>query len=241
MSAGTLPTPVQVSPPSPRGSLLAAVELMKTLGRGESVLIAPVSWGEYLWFDAQRDYLRPNVKLVYADGRLEFMATSFAHDRHSRRVHDVVKVVAEELGVVLIAGGGMTLNRDDLESGLQADECFYIQSVEAVRFLDEIDLATHPPPDLAVEVDRTNSSIPKEPIYRRLGVPELWRVEANAVTFRVRQSDGTYADQPNSRAFPLVSSADLTRLVFAHTGLDDITFIRNVRNWVRTLVPPPQP
>lgn len=237
MSTAVLPTP---APPRPRPSLVAMVELMKVLDRGQSASLDGVSWAEYLWFDRRRDEVRPKAKLTYADGRLEFMTTSFLHDRFSRRLGMCVSVFAEEFGVPVIAGGGTTFRREDLENGLEPDECFYIQSLEAVRFLEDIDLSVHPPPDLAIEVDRTNSSIPKEPICVRLGVPELWRFDDTAVTFRVRQPDGTYQTQAASRSFPAVNSADLSRLVFGHTGLDDVVFIRNVRNWARTLIPQQQ-
>lgn len=238
MSAATLPTPAPASPPRPRPYLVRAVELMRAMGPGEAFLLNGVSWEEYRWFDAQRDQFRPKAKLVYSDGRLEIVTVSYAHDRSSRRLYDFILAVAMELKVPLIPAGGFTLERDDLEEGLQADECFYIQNLEAVRFLEEIDLAVHPPPDLAIEVDRTNSSIPKEPIYERLGVPELWRLQQNALTFRVRQPDGTYLTQPTSRAFPLITSADAGRLLFALAALDSLAFIDNIRNWVHTLVSP---
>jgi Uma2 family endonuclease len=236
MSAATLPTPVR-PPAVPRPSVVAAVEVMKVLGAGEGFLLNDVSWEDYRWFDAQRDQFRPKVKLVYSDGRLEIVSTSFAHDRNSRRLYGVVMVLGEELNLVVFAGGGFTLDREDLANGVQADECFYIQNAEAVRFVDDIDLTVHPPPDLVVEVDRTSSSIPKEPIYRRMGVPELWRLEEAAVVFRVLQSDGSYATAPTSRAFPLLTATDLTRMLFTHTALDAIAFTRNFRNWVRTLLP----
>jgi Uma2 family endonuclease len=235
MSAATLPT--TAAPPKPRPYLLRAVELMKAMGPGEAFLLNGVSWEEFRWFDAQRDQFRPKAQLVYSDGRLEIVTVSYAHDRSSRRLYDFILAVAMELKVPFMPGGGFTLDRDDLEEGLQADECFYIQNLEAVRFLDVIDLAVHPPPDLAIEVDRTNSSIPKEPIYERLGVPELWRLEPNALTFRVRQPDGTYLTRPTSRTFPLISSAEAGRLLIALAALDSLAFIENIRNWVRTLVP----
>lgn len=37
--------------------------------------------------------------------------------------------------------------------------CYYIQNEQAVRGKAEIDLTTDPPPDLAIEVDNTSSSI----------------------------------------------------------------------------------
>ncbi|HEY9779787.1 MAG TPA: Uma2 family endonuclease [Leptolyngbyaceae cyanobacterium] len=43
------------------------------------------------------------------------------------------------------------------------------------RDRQEIDLDRDLPPDLMLEVDFSNSSLNKLPIYTALGVPEIWR------------------------------------------------------------------
>jgi len=240
----TIPTSLSASPPAPplvaqpKSVIEAAVALLPVMQPGQRILLDGISWADYVWFDLQRDELRPHAKLTYDHGRLEIdMASSFFHDRHSRKLCIVVMVISAIFGVATIAGGGTTFHREDLESGLEPDECFYIQNAEVVCKLTDIDLSIHPPPDLAIEVDRTNSSIPKETIYYQLGVPELWRFDDSAVTFLVRQSDGTYRDQAASRSFPILTSDELSRFVWDNYTLDDGAYLLRAMTWAKTLLP----
>jgi hypothetical protein len=75
----------------------------------------------------------------------------------------------------------MTFRREDLDRGLEPDNCYYIQHEAAVRERDEIDLTIEPPPDLAVEVDITASSIDRLSIYMALGVPAALEAGANII------------------------------------------------------------
>ena len=70
-------------------------------------------------------------------------------------------------------------------------------------------LRTDPPPDLAIKVDVTHSSLNHLSISAKLGVPEVWRLEGNVLTFYVLGAEGTYLAAVASRSFPLVSPADL--------------------------------
>lgn len=237
MTAATLPTPA-AAPPTELG---AFVELMLRLRAGKSAVLDGVTWDEYVWFDEKRDELRPGVRLTYDRGRLEVMTTSFFHDRVSRRLAAVVMVFSAVLRVPVLGGGSTTFRRADLERGLEPDECFYVQNIERVRPLADIDLTVHPPPDLAIEIDHASSSVPKQPIYAQLGVPELWRFDDSVVTFLIRQPNGGYLPQPTSRAFPTVNSAELTRFVMSHTDLDEGAFLLNCMSWATAAFVPPQP
>lgn len=233
MSATTLPTPAQAVPPT---ELDAFVELMLRLRPGKAAFLDGVTWEEYDRFDRTRDELRPNVRITYDRGGLEIMTTSYAHDHTSERLNDIIKLVGVELDIPFEPAGRTTFRREDVERGLEPDQCFYIQSVAAVAGVREIDLTVHPPPDLAVEVEHTRSSLPKQPIYAALRVPEVWRFDGTAVTFLALQPGGEYQPQPTSRAFPPVTSADVTRLVLM-TAANHNAFLRAVRAWAAALAP----
>jgi Uma2 family endonuclease len=219
---------------------LAAVGVLRALRPGRSFLLRGVSWADYEHLCVVRDAERPGVKIVYDRGDLEVMSPSFVHDRSSRRLSMLVVVLAEELGVSMVAGGGTTFRRVDLERGLEPDECFYFQNAAIVQALEDIDLSIHPPPDLAIEVDLTRSSLSKESVYACLGVPELWRYDGETLEMRIRRPDGSNAAQPASLVFPSLTSSALTSFIQNHPGLDDTAFLREFRAWVRqTLVPPP--
>lgn len=235
MSAATLPTPAAAA--TPGTELDAFVELMLRLRPGRAAYLDGVTWEEYDRVDRKRDELRPNVKVTYDRGGLEVMTTSYAHDHASERLNDIVKLVGLELDVPFEPAGRTTFRREDVERGLEPDKCYYIQNVTALAGVREIDLTLHPPPDLAVEVEHTRSSLPKQPVYAALGVPEVWRFDGVTVTFLVLQPGGGYQPQPASRAFPVVMSADVTRLVLMAAATHN-AFLRAVQSWARTLVPP---
>jgi len=79
---------------------------------------------------------------------------------------------------------------------------------------DELDLTVDPPPDLAVEIDVTNESFSKFPIYATFGVPESWRYIDNrksVVMYALR--DNAYMEIQASRSFPLVTPETLARFI----------------------------
>lgn len=235
MSAATLPTPAAAA--TPGTELDAFVELMLRLRPGRAAYLDGVTWEEYDRVDRKRDELRPNVKVTYDRGGLEVMTTSYAHDHASERLNDIVKLVGLELDVSFEPAGRTTFRREDVERGLEPDQCYYIQNVTALAGVREIDLTLHPPPDLAVEVEHTRSSLPKQPVYAALGVPEVWRFDGVNVIFLVLQPGGGYQPQPTSRAFPVVMSADVTGLVLMAAATHN-AFLRAVQAWARTLLPP---
>src|SRR5438876_2601888 len=79
-----------------------------------------------------------------------------------------------------------------------------------VRGKRRIDLRVDPPPDLALEVDVTHRSLDRMSIYARLGVPEVWRLDAGGLSCQVLQPDGRYAEQTHSLAFPQFAPVELT-------------------------------
>ena len=89
-----------------------------------------------------------------------------------------------------------------LDRGLEADECYYIEHYPDVKGRKEVNLDTDPPPDLAVEVDLSSSSIDKLSIYAGLAVPEVWRFHHDRFDCLHLQPDGTYAPDDQSRVFP---------------------------------------
>jgi Uma2 family endonuclease len=200
-----------------------------------------IPWAVYLRLAELRDDRRPGVKITFDRGRIEIMSPLFRHELPSRRLGLFVVVLAEELGVEVVGARSTTFRRDDVEQGLEPDECFYVAHYRDVLGVNDIDLAIHPPPDLAIEIDATRSSVAKEAIYGPMGVPELWRHDDDVVTIRHLRADRTYQSADRSLAFPLVSSADLTRLLADGRDEGEIAFVRRCRAWARTLVPPAAP
>jgi len=59
--------------------------------------------------------------------------------------------------------------------GRQLFDCYYVQNAKAAVGKTEFDFDVDPPPNLAIQIDITHRSIPREPIHAALGIQELWR------------------------------------------------------------------
>ena len=116
------------------------------------------------------------------------------------------------------ATGTVTLDREDLDRGLECDKSFYIANLDYAPDLDAntLDLTHHPPPDLAVEVDVTSPGVSKLPIFAALGVPEVWvwDAENESLTARRLGDAGEFvivSESVELPGFPLAVAAELIR------------------------------
>ncbi len=177
---------------------------------------------------------RPGYHLAYDHGELEIMSPSLQHDDSSRLLGDFVVVLTEELGMPLKQGGSATLKRQLKKKGIEADECFWIVNAHRIAGISRLNLRKQPPPDLAVEVDVSRSSLNRLGIYATLGVTEVWRLDGDVLIFYVLQPDRTYAASPASHFFPIVTPADLVGfLEQARQAADQNPVLRQFRQWVR--------
>ena len=105
-----------------------------------------------------------------------------------------------------------------------------------MRGKTEIDLRRDPPPDLALEIDVTHSSLDRLAIYAALGVPEVWRLE-NLHLVCYLLAGGMYATSAVSQAFPGLPVADLVPFLHLPEQMDDNAIVRQFRAWVRQQFP----
>ncbi|MEM9216576.1 MAG: Uma2 family endonuclease [Cyanobacteria bacterium P01_F01_bin.150] len=129
--------------------------------------------------------------------------------------------------------GSTTWRRQELAKGLEADKCYYIQNEAVIRGRDEIDLAIDPPPDLAIEINNTRSSLNRLDIYARLGIPEVWRFDGTSLTI-YRLIDGEYIAQERSMVLPLLKREDILQLLQKSQTMGETSWVKSVRQWVRT-------
>jgi Uma2 family endonuclease len=188
---------------------------------------------------------RPGIRLTYDRGELEITSPTLEHDDDGRVLGTFVFVLTEELGLPLKHGGSTTLRRRLRRRGIEADECFWIANAHRMAGKRRLDLRTDPPPDLAVEVDVTRNSLNRMDIYAVLGVPEVWRLDGNTLSFFVLGAGRSYSSAAVSRSFPLVTPADLLGFIQqARQAGDENPVLRQFRAWVRQRVaggPPPGP
>ena len=176
---------------------------------------------------------RPNVRLTYDRGTLELMTLSHEHESYSYILSRLVDALTEELGLPVKGGRSTTFRRPRRRRGLEPDSCWWIASEPQVRGKTEIDIAHDPPPDLALEIDITHSSLDRLAIYAALGVPEVWRLEGRTLVCHLLGSKGRYVQSATSRAFPGLVVADVSRFLSLLGQADENAVVRQLRTWVR--------
>jgi len=186
---------------------------------------------------------RPGVRLTYDRGTLELMTLSHDHENRGHLLGRLVVTLTEELGLPLKGGGSTTFRRRRRQRGLEPDECYWIASEALVRGKAKLDLRRDPPPDLALEIDVTHSSLDRLAIYAALRIPEVWRLQGQALDCHILGSDGHFSVNSASRAFPGLAPADLLPFIALRGQLDENAIVRQFRDWVRQhlLSPGPTP
>jgi Uma2 family endonuclease len=175
---------------------------------------------------------RPAVRLTYDRGLLEIMTLSHEHENIAHLMGRLVVVLTEELGLPVKGGRSTTFRRRQKRRGIEPDDCYWIANEPLVRGKVRIDLRTDPPPDLAVEVDVTHSSLDRLAIYAALKVPEVWRLEGGNVVCYLLGAGG-YTPSATSRAFPGIAPADLGAFLAQRHQVDENALIRQFRAWLR--------
>lgn len=103
--------------------------------------------------------------MTYDQGTLEMMSSSDEHEWVKRLIGRMIEAVTEELRIPVRSLSATTWRRQDIDKGLEADECYYIRSHPKISGRKRIDLIRDPPPDLALEVVVTHGDVDKMAIY----------------------------------------------------------------------------
>ncbi len=225
----------------------------------DRVLLNHISWQTYQFlvkdFEQQpgmrltydRVEQQPGMRLTYDRGLLEIRMPLDPHETYRKLLGRLVEALTEELEVEIRSLGSRTCDREDLTRGLEPDQCYYIQNEQAVWDKEQIDLSKDPPPDLAIEIDITSSSINRLDIYADLGVSEVWRYDGQTLTMYCLENK-QYQNCSSSIAFPLLTPSDIgsSSIAFPLLTPSDIerfldfkkttkenALIRSFREWVR--------
>lgn len=197
------------------------------------MLLRNVGWETYEVLISERGERRV-PRFYYDRGVMEIVSPSKRHETLGEIIALVIELVAVEMDVDVESAGSTTYKRGDLSRGFEPDKCFYFsESIELVRGKDDLDLdAGDPPPDLVVEVDITNPSLDKLPIYARLGVVEVWRYAGGGLAILGLEDEG-YSEMPASRFLPALTREALARLVEEGLRTRRPDWARRVREWAR--------
>ncbi|PSM50183.1 hypothetical protein C7Y66_05270 [Chroococcidiopsis sp. CCALA 051] len=171
-------------------------------------------------------------RFAYDRGTLEIMTPLFEHESYKSNLGNFIIALAEELNIEARSAGSTTLKRQVANRSIEPDCCFYIQNELAVRGKLKLNLETAPPPDLAIEIDITSSSVNKLGIYSALGVPELWKYDGKKLKF-YRLEVEEYRERDVSLAFPLISVEDMSNFMQQIPIQGEVALLKSFRAWVR--------
>jgi Uma2 family endonuclease len=205
----------------------------------DRVILQNISWHTYqsLITDFESE---PAIRLTYDRGTLEIRMPLDPHETYKKLLGRLIEAATEELDLEIRSLGSRTCDREDLAKGLEPDQCYYIQNEALVRGIEQIDLVCFPPPDLAVEVDITSSSLDRFSIYTDLKVPEIWRYDGRSLTIYYLDT-GEYRICDRSIALPLLTTSEITRFLElrfpkqeTQTPVGENSLVKQFRQWLRS-------
>ena len=162
------------------------------------------------------------------------MTRSKEHEVFKSLLGRLVEIWADENDIAFSWGGEMTLRREDLERGVEGDECYWVGDLERLSHPLQIDLSRDPPPDLVIEAEVSATAIDKVGVYAALGVPEVWRVSAAQIRVGRLQPDGQYHWGEPSGVFPTLPLGDvLHSFQQPATTSNHVSIVRAFRAWQR--------
>jgi len=172
------------------------------------VYLTSVSWEQYLAVLGDHEH---DGRIAYNNGVLEIMTAGSEHESIKKLIARLLEHFTFVHDIDIHPLGNFTMKREELQKGIEADDCYYIQSIGRVRDFYNISLPEDPPPDLAIEIDVTNPTIDKLDIYAALGVAEVWRYRDGKVEVLLREDESGYAVSPDSRCLPSFPLAAIER------------------------------
>jgi Uma2 family endonuclease len=220
--------------------MATAVEPLKTARKLEAeqrVVLRGVGWEGY------ETLLRMvgdgHVRLACDGEDVELMSPSRDHEAYAALIGRIIDTVTEELDIPCQSLRSTTWRKRAKEKGLEADDCYYLSSLDRIRGKrGNLDLAVDPPPDLAVEVEISRSALNRMEIYAALGVPEVWRFDGEIFTVQLLRADRFYELSQSSRAFGFLPIGDIPGRLLDAQFPDEMRWGKACRAWVRDVVAP---
>jgi len=231
MNTITNPTglPAHSSLPPARVAVAATTE--------QRIVMRGVKWELY---DSLSDAVgkKQHVYLAYDGQDLEIMTKGRDHEVFREILGRFVSTVTFELKIGSRGARETTWKRPDIKRGLEADLCYYFDAGKLAadaqsRARKSRKVADYPNPDMAIEIDLSQSQIDRPSIYAALRVHETWCFDGVSLRIDHLQEDGTYAPAASSRYLP-VRAGEVVRWVAHEDTNDELAWEHRLREWIRT-------
>ncbi|MEO0432792.1 MAG: Uma2 family endonuclease [Cyanobacteria bacterium J06656_5] len=198
---------------------------------GQRLLVRNLDWPEFERILTELGEHRAS-RIAYNQGILEIRMPTPEHEVDKELIGDIVKTLLDELEIDCECFGSTTFKQAAMNSGIEPDQCFYIQN--RARGKRRLDLSIDPSPDLAIEVDVTSKT--QIDAYINLGVPELWVYTQNQLKIYTLQA-GQYESVIISPTFPELPILDwVTDVLVQSANLGRSPALRAFRKKVRQIL-----
>jgi Uma2 family endonuclease len=156
----------------------------------ERFIVCGMGWRRYLALDEALGAERPDPRMYYLDGSLEFMTTSSEHERLKEWIGGFMDLYFDHIDTEIFTRGQATMRSALAEAGAEPDKSWCVWSEKEV-------------PDLVLEIALTSGGLDKLEIYRRFEVPEVWIWRKEKLELHLLREDGTgCVASPRSRLLP---------------------------------------
>ena len=197
---------------------------------GHRIILHNISWQEFEEILTELGENRAS-RLAYYQGNLEIKMPLPKHEVAKVIIGDLVKIILEELEIDCECFGSTTFKRQDMNSGIEPDDSFYIKNHLQMIGKEKIDLNIDPPPDLVIEIDVTSKT--QLDAYLALAVPEVWRYENDKLQINIWQN-GKYIESKVSPNFPNLPIAEIIpQFVEESRILGRSPTLRKFRQWIK--------
>jgi Uma2 family endonuclease len=232
----TLLTPRQGSTPAPPAPGHPAGTVCE-----QRIVIRGLSWDLY---DRLSDAIGEgqHVHLAFDGEDLEIMTTGYLHEEFKELLGRLVNAGTVELDIPCNGGGQTTWKRSDVARGVEADLCDHFQLAKLMAVAAAIagryrDIADYPNPDLAIEIDLSESQVDRPGSYEALRVPEIWRFDGGSLLIEQLGADGKYAAAASSQFLP-IRADEITRWLTEEDATNKTAWERRLRAWIRVELAP---
>ncbi len=203
------------------------------------IVLPGVSWQQ---FETLLDELgsERTARLTYDRSKLEMMTPLEEHERCSRLIESLILVIADEMEMQIHSIGSVLLKRPDLECVAQPNASYYLTEKVRLSKRAELDLNQTPPPDLAVEVTITKSSLNTFGIYAALGLPEVWQywttvgdnvLKGDLLIYQLQ--NGHYVERSTSPTFPFLPAKRVLEFLDQSDKIGLAQALMVFRSWIQ--------
>jgi Uma2 family endonuclease len=197
----------------------------------QRILLHHVSWETFECLLADIGDRRKTL-FHYINNTLEIMSPLSLHEGSSHFFDKLLTIYVDELNIDMRCLGSLLMKIPELKIGGEPDSCYYIKNEPVIRDKEDVIVGQDPPPDLVLEVDITNPSDRRLPIYALLGIPEIWLYDGYDLKFFALES-GKYLPITKSLSFPHLPAAIIVEYVQRRLLIGETKTLKEFREWVR--------